>query len=80
VLVTIAARKAADLVQHERRLKRGGGHVRTEADLAAAALEAGGAGKFRPPSRAPNWPRYWPTNAAGSSTPCPTSRYARWRG
>src|SRR6516225_5792899 len=42
VLVTITARKAADLVQHERRRKRGGGHVRTEADLAAAALEAGG--------------------------------------
>jgi DNA-directed RNA polymerase specialized sigma24 family protein len=45
VLVTITARKAADLVQHERRLKRGGGHVRTEADLAAAALEAGGVGQ-----------------------------------
>jgi len=44
VLVTITARKAADLVQYERRLKRGGGHVRTEADL-AAALEAGGIGQ-----------------------------------
>jgi DNA-directed RNA polymerase specialized sigma24 family protein len=44
-LVTITARKAADMVQHERRLKRGGGHVRTEADLAAAALEAGGLGQ-----------------------------------
>jgi DNA-directed RNA polymerase specialized sigma24 family protein len=42
VLVTITARKAADLVQLERRLKRGGGHVRSEADLAAAAIEAGG--------------------------------------
>ena len=42
VLVTITARKAADLVQHERRRKRGGGHVRSEADLAATALEAGG--------------------------------------
>jgi DNA-directed RNA polymerase specialized sigma24 family protein len=42
VLVTITARKAADLVQHERRQKRGGGQVRSEADLAAAALEAGG--------------------------------------
>jgi RNA polymerase sigma factor (sigma-70 family) len=42
VLVTITARKAADLVRSERRLKRGGGHVRAEADLAAAALEAGG--------------------------------------
>jgi RNA polymerase sigma factor (sigma-70 family) len=42
VLVTITARKAADLVRSERRLKRGGGQVRTEADLAAAALEAGG--------------------------------------
>jgi DNA-directed RNA polymerase specialized sigma24 family protein len=45
VLVTITARKAADLVQHERRLKRGSGHVRTEADLALAALEAGGVGQ-----------------------------------
>jgi DNA-directed RNA polymerase specialized sigma24 family protein len=45
VLVTITARKAADLVQLEHRLKRGGGHVRTEADLAAAALEAGGIGQ-----------------------------------
>ena len=42
VLVTITARKAADLVRLERRLKRGGGEVVTEADLAAAALEAGG--------------------------------------
>ena len=45
VLVTITARKAADMIQHERRLKRGGGRVRTEADLAAAALEAGGVGQ-----------------------------------
>ena len=29
-------------MQHERRLKRGGGRVRAEADLAAAALESGG--------------------------------------
>ena len=42
VMVTITSRKAADLIQHERRLKRGGGRVRAEADLAAAALEAGG--------------------------------------
>ncbi len=42
VLVTITARKAADIVQHERRRRRGGGRVRTEADLAAAALESGG--------------------------------------
>jgi RNA polymerase sigma factor (sigma-70 family) len=45
VLVTVTARKAADMIQHERRLKRGGGRVRTEADLAAAALEAGGVGQ-----------------------------------
>jgi DNA-directed RNA polymerase specialized sigma24 family protein len=42
VLVTITARKAADTAVHERRLKRGGGRARTEADLAATALEAGG--------------------------------------
>ena len=42
VLVTITARKAVDLMQHERRMKRGGGRVRTEADLAVAALESGG--------------------------------------
>jgi RNA polymerase sigma factor (sigma-70 family) len=42
VLVTITVRKAADLMQHERRRKRGGGQVRSEADLALAALEAGG--------------------------------------
>jgi RNA polymerase sigma factor (sigma-70 family) len=45
ILVTITARKAADMVQHERRLKRGSGRVRAEADLAAAALEAGGVGQ-----------------------------------
>jgi DNA-directed RNA polymerase specialized sigma24 family protein len=45
VLVTITARKAADQVQHERRLKRGGGRVRAEADMAATALEAGGLGQ-----------------------------------
>jgi DNA-directed RNA polymerase specialized sigma24 family protein len=45
ILVTITARKAADLVEHEGRQKRGGGRVRTEADLAAAALEAGGLGQ-----------------------------------
>jgi RNA polymerase sigma factor (sigma-70 family) len=42
VLVTITARKVADQREHERRLKRGGGQVRTEADLAATALESGG--------------------------------------
>jgi DNA-directed RNA polymerase specialized sigma24 family protein len=52
VLVTITARKAADLVRSERRLKRGGGHVRTEADLAAAALEAGGLAQA--PARQPS--------------------------
>jgi RNA polymerase sigma factor (sigma-70 family) len=41
VLVTITARKAADLVQHQRRLKRGG-LIRSEANLAVAALADGG--------------------------------------
>jgi DNA-directed RNA polymerase specialized sigma24 family protein len=41
LLVTLTVRKAADLVQYERRQKRGGGQVRSAADLAAAALEAG---------------------------------------
>jgi DNA-directed RNA polymerase specialized sigma24 family protein len=45
ILVTITARKAAYLVKHERRLKRGGGRVRAEADMAATALEAGGLGQ-----------------------------------
>jgi DNA-directed RNA polymerase specialized sigma24 family protein len=45
VLVTITARKAADLVRLERRLKRGGGRVHPEADRAAAALESGGLGQ-----------------------------------
>jgi len=45
VLVTITARKAADQVQNERRLKRGGGRVRAEADLATSALETGGLGQ-----------------------------------
>ncbi len=45
ILVTIALRKAADLIRLESRLKRGGGSVRTEADLAAAALGAGGLGQ-----------------------------------
>jgi DNA-directed RNA polymerase specialized sigma24 family protein len=52
VLVMITARKAADLVQHQRRLKRGGGHVRTEADLAVRALETGGIGQA--PSHEPS--------------------------
>ena len=47
VPVTITARKAVDIMQHERRLKRGGGRVRTEADLAVAALESGGIAKAR---------------------------------
>ncbi len=51
-MVTITARKASDMVQHERRLKRGGGHVRSEADLAAAALEAGGIAQA--PANAPS--------------------------
>jgi DNA-directed RNA polymerase specialized sigma24 family protein len=45
ILVTITARKAAYLVKHERRLKRGGGRVRAEADMAVAALEACGLGQ-----------------------------------
>jgi DNA-directed RNA polymerase specialized sigma24 family protein len=52
VLVTITARKAADLVQHEQRLKRGGGLVRSEANLAAAALAAGGIAQA--PAREPS--------------------------
>ena len=35
VLVVLAGRKAANLVQHERRLKRGGGKVRAASELAA---------------------------------------------
>jgi DNA-directed RNA polymerase specialized sigma24 family protein len=42
VLVTITARKAANQVRHQTRLKRGGGEVVAEADLAASALAAGG--------------------------------------
>jgi DNA-directed RNA polymerase specialized sigma24 family protein len=42
LLVTIAARKAADLIAHERRLKRGGGKVRGES--ARGLPEDGGEG------------------------------------
>jgi DNA-directed RNA polymerase specialized sigma24 family protein len=45
ILVTVTSRKVADLVQLERCLKRGGGRTRTEADIAAAALDAGGIGQ-----------------------------------
>jgi RNA polymerase sigma factor (sigma-70 family) len=53
VLVTITARKAADLVRHERRLRRGGGRVIAEAALAGAALEADG-GLDQAPGREPS--------------------------
>lgn len=53
VLVTITARKAADLAQRERRLRRGGGRVLAEAALAGAALEADG-GLDRIPGREPS--------------------------
>jgi hypothetical protein len=43
VLVVLTARKALRLVQHERRQKRGGGHVVTEADLAPGSAEEGAA-------------------------------------
>ena len=49
VLVTITARKAADLVQHERRQKRGGGRVLDEAGLAGGAHR--GARRPRPGRR-----------------------------
>jgi DNA-directed RNA polymerase specialized sigma24 family protein len=52
VLVTITARKVTALIQHGRRRKRGGDRVRTEADLAAAALESGGIGQA--PGREPS--------------------------
>jgi DNA-directed RNA polymerase specialized sigma24 family protein len=52
VLVTITARKAADIIQRGRRQKRGGDRVRTEADLAVAALESGGIGQA--PGREPS--------------------------
>jgi DNA-directed RNA polymerase specialized sigma24 family protein len=42
VLVTITARKAADLIERERRARRGGGRVLSEAALAGAALESDG--------------------------------------
>jgi DNA-directed RNA polymerase specialized sigma24 family protein len=53
VLVTITARKAADLIEHERRARRGGGRVLSEAALAGAALEAGGV-LDRLPGRGPS--------------------------
>jgi DNA-directed RNA polymerase specialized sigma24 family protein len=42
ILVTITARKTSDMLERQRRLKRGGARARTEADLPAAALQAGG--------------------------------------
>ena len=39
VLVLLTARKALRLVEHERRQKRGGGHVRAEADLSPAGTD-----------------------------------------
>jgi DNA-directed RNA polymerase specialized sigma24 family protein len=41
VLVTITARKAADLAKHERRQKRGGGRVRDEAGFAGGTHPGG---------------------------------------
>jgi len=43
LLVTITVRKASDQVRRERRVKRGGGRVRSEQDLGRADPEAGGA-------------------------------------
>lgn len=40
LLVVITVRKSCDLVNHERRQKRGGGRVQPEADLAAEGEEA----------------------------------------
>jgi DNA-directed RNA polymerase specialized sigma24 family protein len=42
LLVTITARKAAEQVRRERRLKRGGGRVRSEQELGGAAPDARG--------------------------------------
>jgi DNA-directed RNA polymerase specialized sigma24 family protein len=42
VLVTITVRKASDQVRRERRLKRGGGRVRSEHELGRSAPDAGG--------------------------------------
>lgn len=41
LLVTITNRKAADQAQRQRRQKRGGGRLRTEADLAGAGADDG---------------------------------------
>jgi DNA-directed RNA polymerase specialized sigma24 family protein len=42
LLVTLTVRRASDHLRRERRLKRGGGLVRSEQDLARADPEAGG--------------------------------------
>jgi DNA-directed RNA polymerase specialized sigma24 family protein len=52
LLVKITTRKAANAVRDERRQKRGGGRVRTEASLAGRALEADGV-LDRAPGREP---------------------------
>jgi DNA-directed RNA polymerase specialized sigma24 family protein len=53
ILVRITVCKAADLLQHEHRLRRGGGRVLAEAALVGAALEADG-GLDQVPSREPS--------------------------
>ena len=53
VLLMITARKASNLIEHERRLKRGGGRMIAEAVLAAEALHADGAGPSPGPRSEP---------------------------
>jgi DNA-directed RNA polymerase specialized sigma24 family protein len=53
LLVTIAARKVVDQVEHQCRQKRGGGRVRSETDLAGSESHAAGAGLDRAVDREP---------------------------
>ncbi len=46
LLVVLTVRKACNLVTHEQRLKRGGGHVRSEEELHAMSDESAGLDRF----------------------------------
>ena len=74
LLVAITERKATDQMRRARRVKRGGGRVRTEADLAPADPTRSRLGSTRSPapSPPPSSPRNSPKSIVASSRPCAT--------
>jgi DNA-directed RNA polymerase specialized sigma24 family protein len=86
LLVLITVRKAADLVQYNRRVRRGGGQVRGDSALAGPDGDTGanGLAQIEAVDPTPRWRPNWPRNSRAcltgwAATSCAGSRCGNWK-